>query len=130
MIRECTRCHRSFTPPDLLREESRNMESERKAAGLEGVRFLYYHCPACQMNDIFVDILPLPEEPADDFWQRRNEREKVVRQLDAEEEEAVVVAVSRSGNRSQNARSGKTPGRRCRRVAATRQRSALGHALR
>jgi hypothetical protein len=72
------------------------MESERKAAGLEGVRFLYYRCPVCQMNDIFVDILPVPGESAEDFQQRRDVMESMVRQLHTDEAEAVVVAVNRA----------------------------------
>src|SRR5207237_615042 len=47
MKRECTRCGRPFTPGDLAREESREMAAKRRAAGLEGVRFLYYSCPRC-----------------------------------------------------------------------------------
>jgi hypothetical protein len=95
MLRECTRCRRPFTPPDLARDESRNMESERKAAGLQGVRFLYYHCPACGINDIFVDILPRAEESDDDFQRRRKEMEEVVRHLHSDQTEAVVVPVPR-----------------------------------
>jgi len=91
MKRECTRCRRPFAPGDLAREESRNMEAERKAAGLEGVRFLYYRCPDCGMNDIFVDILPRPGESPEDFQVRRDEMEVVVRRLHGEQAEAVVV---------------------------------------
>ena len=47
MIRECTQCHRPFTPKDLAKEESKGMEAERKARGLEGLLFRYYTCPAC-----------------------------------------------------------------------------------
>lgn len=94
MRRECTRCGRPFAPQDLAREESRNMEAERKAAGLEGVRFLYYRCP-CGMNDIFVDILPRDDEFAEDFEQRREALEAAVRQLHAEHAEAQVVPVVR-----------------------------------
>jgi hypothetical protein len=95
MLRECTQCRRAFTPPDLARDESRNMEAERKAAGLEGVRFLYYRCPACGMNDIFVDILPRQDESDEDFRRRRDEMEDVVRQLHSDQTEAVVVPVAR-----------------------------------
>ena len=71
------------------------MEAERKAAGLTGVRFLYYRCPGCGINDIFVDILPQPAESPEDFQQRRDEMEAVVRRLHAEGTEAVVVPVCR-----------------------------------
>jgi hypothetical protein len=69
------------------------MEAERKAAGLEGVRFLYFHCPACGMDDIFVAILPLETELAEDYETRRDTMEKVVRGLHAPGVEAVVVPV-------------------------------------
>lgn len=93
MKRECTQCRRPHAPEDLARSESRGMESERKAAGLEGVRFLYYRCPACGTDDIFVDILPLPGEEADAFRKRQGEMEAVVRQLHADKARAVVVPV-------------------------------------
>jgi hypothetical protein len=93
MQRECTRCRRSFTPPDLARAESKNLEAERKAAGLVGVRFLYYTCPACQTADIFVDILPVAGEPSEAFGQRRDEMESVVRRLHAQGGDGTVEAV-------------------------------------
>jgi hypothetical protein len=94
MKRECTRCGRPFTPPDLARTESKTMEADRKAAGLEGVRFLYYRCP-CGMDDIFVDILPRPDEPAAEFDRRRAEMEGVVREMHAEHVQARVVPVQK-----------------------------------
>jgi hypothetical protein len=75
----------------MSREETGNMEAERQANGLEGVKFLYFHCPTCGMNDIFVAILPLPTEFVPDFEARREAMEKVVRNLHAENVEAVVV---------------------------------------
>src|SRR3979411_2071704 len=92
MNRECTRCQRPFTPEDLSQTESRNMEAERKSAALEGVRFVYYHCP-CGMNDIFVDILPVQNERRADFEKRRTEMEEVVQQMHGKGVEAVVVPV-------------------------------------
>jgi hypothetical protein len=93
MNRDCTRCRRRFTPDDLAHEESTDMEAERKAAGLEGVRFLYFRCPGCGTNDIFVDILPLAGESPADFLARRDEMEAVVRGLPHDRAEAVVVPV-------------------------------------
>jgi hypothetical protein len=93
MKRECTRCRRPFAPADLARKESTSMEADRKAAGLDGVRFVYYHCPGCDMDDIFVDILPLDGEAEDDFRKRRDDMEAVVHQLHAPRVEAVVVPV-------------------------------------
>jgi len=93
MKRDCTRCRRPFEPADLARDESKNLEAERKAAGLEGIRFVYYHCPACGMDDIFVDILTLDGEDAAAFDRRRDEMEAVVRGLHTPRVEAVVVPV-------------------------------------
>jgi hypothetical protein len=93
MQRECTGCRRPFTPDDLARGESENMEAERRAAGLAGVRFLYFTCPGCGTADIFVDILPLDDELVEDFHRRREEMEAVVRRLHAECPQAPAEAV-------------------------------------
>ena len=81
MQRSCAHCDREFTRADFVKEQSRGMEAERRACALEGVRFLYYRCPACSRDDIFVDVLPLPDEAQDDFAARREAREAVVRRL-------------------------------------------------
>ena len=91
MQRDCTRCRRPFALADLSREDTGNLEAQRKATGLEGVKFLYFRCPACGMNDIFVAILPLETEFAEDYHARREAMEKVVRGLHADGVEAVVV---------------------------------------
>ena len=95
MRRECTRCKRPFVPADLRRHESKNMLAERKAAGLDGVRFLYYHCSECGMNDIFVDIVPRESESSEDYEARRDTMETVVRGLHADGVDAVVVPVQK-----------------------------------
>lgn len=95
MHRECTRCKRPFVPADLRRDESRNMLAERKAAGLDGVRFLYYHCAECGMNDIFVDIVPRESESDEDYQARRDTMESVVRGLHADGVDAVVIPVQK-----------------------------------
>ena len=91
MQRDCTRCRRPFALTDLSREETGNLEAQRKATGLEGVKFLYFHCPACGMNDVFVAIVPLETEFAQDYEARRDAMEKVVRDMHAENLDAVVV---------------------------------------
>jgi hypothetical protein len=91
MSRDCTRCRRPFALTDLSREETQNLEAQRKATGLEGVKFLYFHCPACGMDDIFVAVLPLETEFAEDYEARRAAMERVVRGLHAENVAAVVV---------------------------------------
>jgi DNA polymerase II small subunit/DNA polymerase delta subunit B len=71
------------------------MEAERKAAGLEGVRFLYYHCPGCGIDDIFVDVLPLEGEAHADYLKRRDAMEAAVRQLHVGPTKAEAVVVTR-----------------------------------
>ena len=91
MIRECTSCHKPFTPRELAREESKNMEAERKAHGLQGFLFRYYTCERCGQADIFVDLRPLPGETDEDFRRRRDELETTVRQLHADRVDVVLV---------------------------------------
>jgi hypothetical protein len=43
-MRECSHCHKPLTPQEFVKEVSKGMELERKALGLQGVRFLYYTC--------------------------------------------------------------------------------------
>lgn len=90
MKRVCTHCQQPFAAADLVREESKGMEGERKALGLEGVRFLYYRCPWCGDADIFLDVLPLEGETAETFARRRAELEEVVRQLHGDGVEVVL----------------------------------------
>ncbi len=90
MMRECTQCHRPYTPQDLAREESKGMEAERKARGLEGLLFRYYTCPACNRADIFVVLSPLEGETAEAFQRRRDALEVQVAELDAEHVAVVV----------------------------------------
>jgi hypothetical protein len=67
----------------VVRDETEKMEADRTAAGLRGVRFLYFACPACEMADIFLDILRLRGERPERFVRRRSEMEAVVRGLHA-----------------------------------------------
>jgi hypothetical protein len=94
MQRDCTRCRRPFALADLSREETENLEAGRKATGLEGVKFVYFRCPACGMDDIFVAVLPLATEFAQDYEARREAMETVVRGLHAEDVAAVVVPLN------------------------------------
>ncbi len=90
MIRTCSHCGKAFTPQELSREDSKGLEAERKALGLEGVLFRYYSCSACAQADIFVDVLPLEGEMEEDFRRRRSELEATVRQLQGEGVDVVV----------------------------------------
>ena len=84
MLRECTQCHRPYAPQDLAKEESKGMEAERKAHGLEGLLFRYYTCPACNRADIFVVLSSVEGETAEDFQHRRDALETAVAELHAE----------------------------------------------
>lgn len=92
MRRECSDCGRAYEPPNLDWEQSRGLEADRKAAGLVGVRFLAYRCP-CGAADVFVDVLPLPDEFAEDFDRRKAAMEEAVRRLPAGGAHARVVPV-------------------------------------
>jgi hypothetical protein len=90
MLRTCTNCHGQFTPKDLAKRESRGMEADRKAAGLQGVLFRYYTCSHCGYDDIFVDISPLEGETDEAFHRRVEELEATARQLVTENVDVVV----------------------------------------
>ena len=92
MMRRCTHCSKEFTPQELSREDSKGLEADRKALGLEGVLFRYYSCSACGQADIFMDIRHLEGELEEDFHRRRDELEATVRQLQGEGVEVVVQA--------------------------------------
>jgi len=91
MLRKCSKCQKDFTPAELSREESRGMEAERKALGLQGVLFRYYACSACGTADIFVDVHPLPGETDEAFRKRRDELEATVKQMQGNGVEVVLV---------------------------------------
>jgi hypothetical protein len=90
MMRECEHCRRPFTPADFVKEESKNMEADRKALGLEGARFLYYSCPGCGRDAIFLDILRRDGETEEEFQRRRDELEAAVGQVQAEHVKVVL----------------------------------------
>jgi hypothetical protein len=89
MHRECTQCHRPFTPKDFAKEESKDMEGFRKALALEGVRFLYYSCAECGHDDVFVDIHVLAGEDKAALDRRREDAETVVLEYHGNKVEAV-----------------------------------------
>src|SRR5262245_58445393 len=93
MKRLCTRCGRAFAPGDFAREESRGMESERKEAGLVGVRFVYYRCADCGVEDIFIDVVPLEGESPEDYATRYSAMLVAARNMHAEKTDVVVVPV-------------------------------------
>jgi hypothetical protein len=82
MMRACSHCHKPYTVQEFVKEESKGMEAERKALGLEGVRFLYYTCQDCGHPDIFVDVHPLQDETEEAYRTRRAELEAAVQQVE------------------------------------------------
>jgi hypothetical protein len=91
MLRDCSQCHKPLTPQELCKAESRQMENDRRALGLEGVLFWRYECALCGATDIFVDIHPLDGESDEDFRERRDELEEVIRRLHPQEADVVLV---------------------------------------
>jgi CRISPR/Cas system-associated protein Cas10 (large subunit of type III CRISPR-Cas system) len=91
MNRECSRCRRTFTRDDFLREESRSLEADRKAARLQGVHFFDYRCPACGNEDVFLDVVRLDGESAERFEAHKAELEATARRVRDERLEVVVV---------------------------------------
>jgi hypothetical protein len=93
MRRTCTRCGRPFEAGDLVKDQSRQMEADRKAAGLDGVRFVTYRCP-CGTEEVFIDVLPRDDELAEDFDRRRVAMEEAARRVRETGVEAQVVPVA------------------------------------
>jgi hypothetical protein len=91
MNRQCSHCRRTFTRDDFLTEESRGLEADRKAARLQGVHFFDYRCPACGNEDIFLDLVRLDGESAEQFEARKAELEATARRVRAERLAVVVV---------------------------------------
>jgi hypothetical protein len=67
------------------------MEAERRALGMQGVRFLYYACPACGQVDIFLDLRRRPGETDEEFTHRRREMEEAVGQVHADRVQVVLT---------------------------------------
>jgi hypothetical protein len=90
MYRECSHCHSPFSPQDLARDKSKEMEADRKAMGLRGIRFVRYTCRHCSYDDIFMDIHPFKNEGTEAFRNRRLELEGVLRDMHGDRLEVVL----------------------------------------
>lgn len=66
------------------------MEGMRKRLGLAGVRFIYYSCPRCGHDEIFVDVHALPGESTHEFERRRDELAVAVREYHGEKTEVIL----------------------------------------
>lgn len=91
MRRKCSHCGKEFTPRELARQESGEMEAEREAQRLGGLPFLCLMCSACGYFDLFVDIQPLAGESDRAFCLRREQLEGTVRCLSGEGVETALV---------------------------------------
>ena len=91
MTRECPHCHKTLTPQELARQESREMEAQRKRMGLQGILFRYYSCSGCGYADIFVDLRRLEDESEDAFQQRREEMRSTVQELHGDHVAVVLI---------------------------------------
>jgi hypothetical protein len=91
MNRQCSRCRRTFTRKDFIREESRNLEADRKQARLDGVHCFDYRCPACGKEDVFLDVVRLDGESGEAFNARKAELEATAGRIRAERLGVVVV---------------------------------------
>jgi hypothetical protein len=90
MKRYCTNCQAVFSPQDLEKDESKGLEAQRKAEGLQGALFRRYRCTHCGYEDIFVDIAHLDGETAEAFQERVRSLEAKVRPLQGENVGVVV----------------------------------------
>lgn len=91
MQRGCTNCHRPFTRQDFVKNESKDLEADRRAAGLQGVHFFDYRCPDCGTEDVFVDVFRLNGETDEEYRTRKESLESGVKRVQAEEIDVVVV---------------------------------------
>src|SRR4051812_25787242 len=81
MQRGCTNCHRAFTREDFVKDESKELEADRRAAGLRGVHFFDYRCPECGTEDVFLDVFRLNGETDEAFRSRKDSLEAGVKRM-------------------------------------------------
>lgn len=101
MLRQCTRCGRPFERRDFVKDESKHLETERRAAGLQGVHFFDYLCPRCGTEDVFVDVVRQEGETDAAYQARKESLEAGVRRAQVE---AIEVVVAERGPQDQNVR--------------------------
>jgi hypothetical protein len=65
----------------LNREETANLEAERKAVSLPGVRFRYYDCILCNRATIVLQVRPLVNETRAAFFKRQQTLDRVAREI-------------------------------------------------
>ena len=75
----------------MLLRENREMEEARRASGLEGLRFLYYNCPKCGHDNLFLEVAPVAGESNHEFRVRKKKLARVVHQLSVVSSTILVV---------------------------------------
>lgn len=80
-MRVCCQCHRLLSHHDVLGRESQEMEAARRAGGLDGLRFLYYNCPQCGHDNIFLEVAQLPGETGQIFRERQKSLTRAVQEV-------------------------------------------------
>ena len=79
MKRACLHCKKRFTPSDLEKGVSKQIEAERKSCRLQGILFRCYVCSSCGQENLFVDLHPLKGETPEEFLLRSDELTSTVR---------------------------------------------------
>jgi hypothetical protein len=98
MFRQCSRCGKPFTPQELCKDITKNLEAKRLASGVEGVLLRVYTCAQCSRDDVFVDVCALPGESDAEYHHRKHELERLVQQLPTGD--AAIVLAERPGLRA------------------------------
>ena len=80
MMRKCLNCHRPFSPLDLAKEVSKDIEGDRKALGIHGMLVRCSTCSGCGHNNLFLDFRPLKGETPEEYKLRRDELEVTIKQ--------------------------------------------------
>lgn len=91
MLRTCRHCGHAFTPSELCRDASKEIEAQRKTAHVEGLHFRCYACAQCGFDNLFVDLHPVPGESDEEYRRRKHDLEEFVRQLHPEGAEIVLI---------------------------------------
>jgi hypothetical protein len=67
------------------------MEAARRSYRLNGVRFHYFNCPRCDLDNVFLTLTPIPGETNEDLKTRHAVLESVVRPVKGYRTNVMVV---------------------------------------
>ena len=65
----------------MLLHEIAQMESASRAIALAGLRFLYYNCPQCGHDNMFIELVQLQGESCQEMRCRKRSLEHAVQDL-------------------------------------------------